>query len=1094
MLVRVVSLILFNLFGYFCFSSFAVQPGKRQQAMAFYNKAEHLMNIAEYDSALSLYISASQIFNKSGREREYILCILKQSEIKYWQTDYAKEESLLFQVKSYTDHNRFNDLDVTSRLYYCESLILTAKGNYQESINKLNDCVAIRKNLSGKPDSITILCYIQQGLDYFWLSNYTNAHSLWEKALQLKLEGNKKPDLETARIYGNIGNIYLMNREFDQALDYFNKDNDINQTILKKDNIVFIYNHLNLSNIHQTIGSNVEALRHLKFAEQMAKNKFGDNSLFLAKIYLSISTILINNQEPMKAIKYLDNILSIYKINHFNNPFDVSYIYFFLGDSYLWTNNYTTAANYYNQCIILRKQNNLDNDYQPYFNLAISLLSIHKMAEANINFTKAISLAKKNLGKNNNTIAYLYRYYGSFWLKKNNSKKAYYYLSKSYKIFYSNKEFKNLYFSESLREFGNYYIKINEPNKALQYFQQSLIALLPTFNDTSIIENPPINVVNISRRNCLNDNWLLRSLACKANALEMLATKQANRQMKLRLLKTALQCREQCVLLVENMRSGFASEESRLQITSYESNSFTAALETTLQLYNITGDIAYAGRAFNYAERGKAANLLSALRSSNATHFANVPDSVLEEEKNLQSNIAFYDNQSIKERQKPKPDTAQIRKWENKSFGILRKQENFIADIKHRYPDYFNLKFSNKVEDIGSIQKKLGDDEAMLEYAFSGKQLAVFAISKHNFKIFTTPADDILSSDIEGLHQFLSMDNFKSFALAPYQSYQKTAYRLYEKIFAQVVEVVKGKSIIVVPDGKLNYIPFEVLLTHPSGDVHYNFDQLPWLLKAYPISYAYSATQRFLKSFHKHLNNSRLVAFAPDYQGYSKDSSNYLPPLKGIKKEAENICEIFNGNYVASKNASERNFKTIGGDYQFLHLAMHSSTNDTNPLYSNLVFTSVKDSTEDGFLNVYEIYNMNLNADMAVLSACNTGNGTLMHGEGVMSIARSFLYAGCPSVVMSLWVVQDNAGQELMTCFYKYLKKGYRKDKALQLAKLEYMKNADVIGKHPYYWSNYVVIGDTSPVKFRNTILQYVFLAACILFLLLIFMLKRSWK
>jgi CHAT domain-containing protein len=113
-----------------------------------------------------------------------------------------------------------------------------------------------------------------------------------------------------------------------------------------------------------------------------------------------------------------------------------------------------------------------------------------------------------------------------------------------------------------------------------------------------------------------------------------------------------------------------------------------------------------------------------------------------------------------------------------------------------------------------------------------------------------------------------------------------------------------------------------------------------------------------------------------------------------------------------------------------------------------------------------------------------------MNGEGVMSIARSFLYAGCPCVVMSLWIVQDNAGQELMTSFYKYLKKGYRKDKALQLSKLEYMENADIIGKHPYFWSNYVVIGDTSLVSFRNAYLQYILLTIAGMIIALVIWLK----
>ena len=165
-------------------------------------------------------------------------------------------------------------------------------------------------------------------------------------------------------------------------------------------------------------------------------------------------------------------------------------------------------------------------------------------------------------------------------------------------------------------------------------------------------------------------------------------------------------------------------------------------------------------------------------------------------------------------------------------------------------------------------------------------------------------------------------------------------------------------------------------------------------------------------------------------------------------------------------DATEQAFWTTAGDYDILHLAMHTLINDANPMFSQLVFTLSNDTVEnnDGLLNTYEIYNMNLNARMAVLSACNTGYGKLQKGEGIMSLARGFMYAGVPSIIMTLWAVEDQSGSELMTRFYKFLSDGDEIDEALRKAKLEYLAGADELRAHPYLWASYVSIGKANPI------------------------------
>jgi len=164
--------------------------------------------------------------------------------------------------------------------------------------------------------------------------------------------------------------------------------------------------------------------------------------------------------------------------------------------------------------------------------------------------------------------------------------------------------------------------------------------------------------------------------------------------------------------------------------------------------------------------------------------------------------------------------------------------------------------------------------------------------------------------------------------------------------------------------------------------------------------------------------------------------------------------------------ATEKTFKNEAENYSVLHLAMHAIIDNENPDYSGLAFSTKNDKTEDGFLHIYELYNLDIRAELAVLSACNTGSGKIQKGEGVMSLARAFFYAGCPSVVLSLWAVDDNASAVIMKNFYKYLKKGLPKNKALQQAKLDFIQQAKCNHAHPYYWAPFIQAGNTDSILF----------------------------
>jgi len=302
--------------------------------------------------------------------------------------------------------------------------------------------------------------------------------------------------------------------------------------------------------------------------------------------------------------------------------------------------------------------------------------------------------------------------------------------------------------------------------------------------------------------------------------------------------------------------------------------------------------------------------------------------------------------------------------------------------------------------------------------------------------------------------------------------------------------MIRGKSLIIIPDGTLSYLPFEALLTRPVMNGEPDYRNLPYLIREYDVGYSYSATLHFEDQRRTTRPSGNLLAFAPKYSdlltqlpdlSYLDVYRDKLIPIPGVRDEVKMISRMIKSDLYMDDQATENNFKKLAGNYDILHLAMHTIVDNENPMYSKLAFTQNVDSFEDGFLNTYEIYNMKYNARLAVLSSCKTGYGKIQKGEGVMSLARGFMYAGCPSIVMTLWEVSDRSGAKLMKDFYRSLKKGKNKTMSLRNAKLEFLRKADQLKAHPFFWSTYVAIGDSTPLYPSRTKYLIIIIAALLI-------------
>ncbi|SMD36958.1 CHAT domain-containing protein [Reichenbachiella faecimaris] len=428
-------------------------------------------------------------------------------------------------------------------------------------------------------------------------------------------------------------------------------------------------------------------------------------------------------------------------------------------------------------------------------------------------------------------------------------------------------------------------------------------------------------------------------------------------------------------------------------------------------------------------------------------------------------------------------DLANIQPVKKELFELNRQQEKLILEIEEKYPKYSELKYGQRpvsVSNVKSYLKEQEDNVALMQYLYTDReQLMIMLITKDIYEVVFIDDSLGLNSHVERCRK--SIETFDK------ESFEKSADLLNSILIAPVKNYLDSVDrMVIIPDGVISLIPFDVICDNN------NIEMLP-----YVISYDLSATLLLSrKPSSKRLDG--FLAYAPVFDDQDQSSielgglvlrSDALVNLPGAIDEVKMTGEIMNGTIRIGDEASEFNFKNEASGYSIIHLATHSIIDQSSDQYSKLIFSG-SGTDEDNYLHAFELANMDMEANLVTLSACNTGVGKLEDGEGIMSMARSFRSAGVHSVAMSLWPASDKSTPELMKYFYQNLKAGQRKSVALNNARKQYLTTATGKARHPFYWAGFVVIGDDSPITSENSniamILSILFLLTAVPIVLVI--------
>lgn len=592
---------------------------------------------------------------------------------------------------------------------------------------------------------------------------------------------------------------------------------------------------------------------------------------------------------------------------------------------------------------------------------------------------------------------------------------------------------------------ANIYQAQQQYGPALQAQQQALTYLADDFTSDKLADNPDL-------ANRLFSRELLHSLTQKARLL--FEHPPGDRK---DWLPAAWATAQLGMDLIDSIKIGFTSDYDKQYLLG---ESYTL-YEIALAIITERAGPSAAAHAFRTMERSRSVALFAAVRDLHAREYAGVPDDRLEAVRRLQYQLAKVDAELSSGGSEEKQIALRDRRRQ-----LQQQQQGMLRTFERDFPAYYRLKYDLQVPDLAWVQKQqLDRDTWLIEYFVGERYLYATVVNGQtgDSRVYQLPWSDELSQWAVSLKDDLYQGRD--------DAYRQKAVGLYQALLAPLLPAQSPTGLLIIPDGVLGYLPFDVLLTKsvpPTQQADYR--NYPYLLRSTAISQCFSVGMLREMQRERRERNTGLLAVAPTFRSTEllaeRSRQDVLGELLFNTAEAEAVSNNFDGRILLDQQATKQQFLRLAPNFRYYHIASHAVVNDASPHHSFIAFTAASgDSLQDFRLYSYEIFAHTFPADLIVLSACETGIGQIIRGEGIMSLARAFGYAGARSLVTSLWNINDASSLDVMSAFYRSLKEGLPKDKALQQAKLTYLETAaDQARAHPRYWAAFVPIGDMQAI------------------------------
>ena len=840
---------------------------------------------------------------------------------------------------------------------------------------------------------------------YEWHDEHAKALDYHQRALKL-YESAENKNLQAQEL-GFIALIYRTQADYDSALDYSNRALKLREELKDRGSIAGISNQIGA--IYMYRGDYEAAERSHKKSLEISETDKNTEGIADSTFHLGLINRFRGNY--IEALRYYQQARAIYEVLSQSRPYYKSAFSTTLrhiGGTYFWQGNLRLALDYAHQSLAI------DEEQKDTSAIAYSLQFISLIRFCEKNYAEALSLAEKTMP-----------IYDELGDKDGEAR--------------------------SLALLGNIQFALGVYEKSLEYFRRALVIR----EASSSRDGMAITRIGIAK--VLLAQGKYREAITLANQAADAVKQSGNREQIWQAQSVAGQAQralDECdtarisfdaaITTIESLRGevvGGASESSLF---------FAEKVKPYQQMAAMLAEENDFSGAFEYAERAKARVLLDALRSNRNQPTANMTDAEKAEENRLRSELVSLNAQISRIDAGKNPDRPRRAELQNKLEQARTTFQSFQTNLYAAHPELRIRRGGSEPVKLPEIEKLLDQKTALLEYLVTDKAVFLFVFTKEKTDIsLKTYRIEISRSELAA-----RTNRFRQMLAESNLLFGAEARELYDLLLKPAQAQLKNKSnLVVVPDDGLWELPFQAL--QPTAD--------RYVLDDAAISYIPSLTiWRELRTAKQSENKSNnLLAFGNPSNAKSGDRTNFadLPEATRQTLALRGLYGAQNSKIFIGDAAGEDVFKREAAKFSILHLATHGVLDNVSPLNSYVLLAPNQAANEDGRLEAWEILEMNLPAEMVVLSACETARGEKRSGEGIVGLAWSFMVAGTRTVVVSQWKVESSSTTDLMTEFYKALKQNTASDKsqALRQAALKLRRSARFA--HPFFWAGFVEIG-----------------------------------
>lgn len=1003
------------------------------------------------------------------------------------------KEALSYYEKSLT--KCAGDLECVASNLNGIGAVYEALGDDKKALRYYEDALAAARKINNK-DLIATNLFNTGAIYSQTLNQYEKALSLFEESEKLFRELNDKQSL--AIVLFNTGKALNSLGRHEKALPVFNESLKINRGINSQQGIA---GNLNLiGNVYASLGQYDKPL--LYYQDALKINKKLNIPVEIATTLRNIGDAYCDLVEHDKALTYYQDALDIQKKHNFR--FDIALTLTNIGAFYKDLNQYDKALSYYEESLKISREldnsamtaTNLNNIGNVYANIGKSDAALSYYQQA-LNLDKRLNSPHKTAITLNNI--------GMEYFRLNSYEQALNYLREALKI---EKKLNNPHnIAARLNNIGAVYLHQKKYREAEEVFVERR-SLQSKIAKTRLI-HAGLAEVYLATKRYDEALALLKELPPSwrdSSNRHMEYHTQYGQALKGKgLLKESAQEFLKAAAIVEDMRQKIVEKTE-----FFGGGGAIARLTPHRELMAVLSEMALKGEktgedfmpygkdpassAFYFSEFTKARALLETMAGSARKYDEpEIPSEIKSREADILKELSSIEDGWEAAYSKGE---AVFKRLSQRKEELNRELNSLISSIRKKFPAYAAV---NYPKPMPAEDMSLKDNEVLIEFGISNDAVVMFVVRKGGVnRIYKTNISrEYLSEKVKKFVEPLNSGRHQDFSI-------KLAKELYDMLLSGALKDVKdSERLIIVPDGILGLLPFESLVVKEGKD----YKDTLFVTDKWTITYSQSATALALTRLLKPLEAGKTL-FALGNPIYDKSDPKYIaykqgkpqlliandikqyvyrgitvlpklditgdtlawedviyPTLPETEDEIREIAKLFGvkpepPDVLLSVSATETNMRKINlRDYRYLHFATHADLpGKVQGIKEPFIILGQVENTgnDDGFLTLSEVLELKLNADMVVLSACSTGKGRLMEGEGVANFARAFQNAGARSVVVSLWEVASNEAVEFMKTFYGHLNSGKGRSEALRLSRNEIKAKYP----NPFYWAVFILYGE----------------------------------